>query len=278
MHTATRIATGRDTGTAWLAAVDLVGHAPERALLHLRTRITHPGTEDPAIRAVVADLLDACGYPPISTVVNTVFPAALAARAGTPQHLGDRYRAMYDRIRHEAKINNRGTYFGRLVAYPGRDGPVDQLNRLIDHLSRDQVKGGRPRAIYENTTILSAETDELDGTDDTALAATHPAMELKVYAPTPDTIPMSFPCLSHLSFQRDDTRLHLLAQYRSQYLIERGYGNYLSLGLLQRYIAEHTGLQTGELTIDTGLAQLDRKVSQQLLAGHLRQVNQTTLL
>jgi hypothetical protein len=279
VHTATRIAAGADTGTAWVAAVDLISREPERALLHLRTRITQPGTENPDIRAVVVDLMEACKYPPITTVVNTLFPTALADRAGTPDQLAARYRDMYGRIRRESPINNRGTYFGRLVDYPARDGTVDQLNRLISHLRRDAAKTGRPRAIYEATTSLPNEDDELNDSDETVpTASTDAAMELTVYAPTPDTIPMSFPCLSHLSFQRDGTRLHLLAQYRSQYLIERGYGNFLSLGQLQTFVAQHAGLQTGELTVDTGLAQLDPSVSLRLVEAHLQRINQTTLL
>ncbi|MGH3721787.1 MAG: hypothetical protein ACRDRI_23675 [Pseudonocardiaceae bacterium] len=81
--------------------------------------------------------------------------------------------------------------------------------------------------------------------------------DMQVYAPTPDTIPMGFPCLSHLSFQRDGQHLHLMAHYRHQYLVERAYGNYLALGLLQGYIAAAADLRVGRLSVDVGLATLE---------------------
>ena len=49
---------------------------------------------------------------------------------------------------------------------------------------------------------------------------------------------MGFPCLSFCSFQLDGDTLHMIAQYRYQYLIERGYGNYLGLGQLLGYVSK----------------------------------------
>lgn len=57
---------------------------------------------------------------------------------------------------------------------------------------------------------------------------------------------MGFPCLSHCAFQIDtDGHVHLLATYRSQFLVERGYGNYLGLGRLLAHVARHTGCRSG---------------------------------
>ncbi|MBW4719795.1 hypothetical protein [Saccharothrix obliqua] len=271
MQTSTRIAFGSDTGAAWVAAVDMVDRAPGRQLLQLHTHISQPGTENDATRAVVADLLHDTGKQPIDTVVNTLFPVHLAARAAGPVELAARYRALYPALRKESPLNGRGTYFGRLVDYPARDGNIDQLNRLINQLRRDHQKGGRPQAIYENTSTVP-----------------HPRLEppiepdcgepqgIPVYAPTPDTIPQSFPCLSHLSFQRVSGRLHLTATYRSQYLIERGYGNFLSLGLLQRYVAHHSGLDVGELVVNTSYATVD--VAHKTVTSYLNRLTQGTLL
>ena len=50
----------------------------------------------------------------------------------------------------------------------------------------------------------------------------------------------------------------MLGQYRNQYLIERGYGNYLGLAQLQCYVARSVGLDPGELMILASHAILDR--------------------
>ena len=196
--------------------------------------ITNPGSEDPAIRAVADRMLTALGKAPVQTVVNTLFPEVLANLTESPEELSSRYCTMYPRIRSEDGANSRGTYFGRLVHYPTRDKPVNQFTRLIDQLRRDEKhKQARPAAIYEMTTSIAAATPDhdhqMEACQDAAGADRDDAVgDFQVFAPTPDTIPMGFPCLSHLSWQRHQGYLHLLARYRHQYLIERGYGNYLS--------------------------------------------------
>ena len=72
---------------------------------------------------------------------------------------------------------------------------------------------------------------------------------------------MGFPCLSHCSFQLDaNGRVNLLATYRSQYLVQRGYGNYLGLGRLLAYVAAQTELSVGQLTVVAGLAHLENPI------------------
>lgn len=272
LHAMNQVIRESTAGAAWLKMVDLAEtNYPDR-VLHARVTITDPGAEDPEVRALVDRMLKVLKKAPVQTVVNTLFPAALARVSKTPHELSSRYTAMYKRIRREAGANGRGTYFGRIVHYPARDEPVNQLTRLIDQLRRDQsAKKTRPAAIYEMATAAS-DTVSVQDRQPADGASTE---ETQVYAPTPDTIPMGFPCLSHLSWQRVDGRLHLLAQYRHQYLIERAYGNYLALGLLQRYVATAAGLDLGELSVDTGLCTLE--ISPTALRKYLAQLNQTSL-
>jgi thymidylate synthase len=68
---------------------------------------------------------------------------------------------------------------------------------------------------------------------------------------------MGFPCLSGCSFQLDHGIVHLLAHYRYEYLIQRGYGNYLGLARLLNYVATSAGLIAGQMTIVTGRAHVD---------------------
>jgi hypothetical protein len=92
----------------------------------------------------------------------------------------------------------------------------------------------------------------------TNIGADLDGQEMQIYALIPDTIRMGgFPCLSHLSFQRDGQHLHLMAHYRHQLLVQRAYGNYLALGLLQGYIATAADLHVGQLSVNAGLATLE---------------------
>jgi thymidylate synthase len=67
--------------------------------------------------------------------------------------------------------------------------------------------------------------------------------------------------MAHLSYQlgygeQEVDQLDCTAVYRYQDLILKGYGNYLGLASLQRYIAEATGFVAGELIVVAGHAQL----------------------
>lgn len=78
---------------------------------------------------------------------------------------------------------------------------------------------------------------------------------------------LGFPCMSHLSFQRDGQSLHVAAYYRNQDVGRKAYGNILGLGQLCEYVAEQSGLSCGALTLLAGRAYLDAPVA--LLRKHL---------
>ncbi|MFI7019931.1 hypothetical protein [Streptomyces sp. NPDC050164] len=74
---------------------------------------------------------------------------------------------------------------------------------------------------------------------------------------------IGFPCLSHISLQLDrDRRVHAAALYRSHFMFERAYGNYLGLGRLLAYIAQQAELACGSLTVVAGHARLDGPITQ----------------
>jgi hypothetical protein len=141
--------------------------------------------------------------------------------------------------------NRRGTYFQRLIAYPTKDGPFDQIDATIKRIGIERATPGPRRARYEQIFVEGGDL----GTTATP-----------VYVPGRDNSAMAFPCLSHCSFQLDGERVHLLATYRSQYLVERGYGNYLGLGRLLAYVALRSGLQVGRLTVVAGLTHLENPI------------------
>lgn len=255
MWIAPQLAQGRTCGDAWATAVSIVLGAPHRKALHLLVRITEPGEEDQTIRQAVDDLLVRRGKPTVATVVNTIFPVHLARICDSPEQLAKRYRDLYPYLRAENPRNRRGTYFGRLVAHPADGTSVDQLTRIISRLRDHGSRRNHHSAVYEVT---------FDAADDPAIDAElgpgTVSYSAPIYQVRSDAMPLGFPCLSHLSFQHAEGRLHALAQFRSQYLIERAYGNYLALGLLQRYVATAAGLSPGELTVAVGVAHIDSPV------------------
>ncbi|MBT2234415.1 hypothetical protein [Nonomuraea sp. NEAU-A123] len=250
---------------AWLQAVRALGQRrPEPRALHMIVSIDAPVAEDKHIRAAVDRLLDDLRQPGVDTVANTIFPAAIAATSSNHKELVERYLRYLPRLR-GFKGNQFGTYFARLVAYPGIKGAVDQLAAVVDRLQ----KGGRARFTRYEALI---DQPEVDGAPDTDTTAPQEPGELTndfsllpddgatapIYVPGKDRTPGHFPCLSHCSFQLDaDAQVHMLAYYRSQSMVERAYGNYLGLGRLLQYVASQAGLRTGQLTVVAGQAQIE---------------------
>lgn len=243
---------GATVSDAWLSAVVAVNAAKGQTLFHLVTRIDDPLAEQPRIRAAVDGLLGDLGHSPIRTVANTIFPAQMAATARDHVHLGARYRRAYPTVRRLHRDNRRGTYFGRIVAYPAAGGENDQLAELVRRLRTELRTPGPKSARYEMSISTSADPSAGDPAGQRATAAAVP-----VYAAGQDSSPMGFPCLSFCSFQMDQGRLHMVAHYRRQHLIVRGYGNYLGLGELLGYVCSMTGLQPGQLMIVAGVAQVE---------------------
>jgi hypothetical protein len=196
----------------------------------------------------------------VETVANTIFPAALAAASKGPEDLVERYRAMYLNVRRLSPNNRLGTYFGRLVAYPGGGGEVDQLNPLINKLRAESALKTPKAARYEIDTAVAAESGDaadVGHLGDPSGVLRDETAGFLVHAAGTDRSPMGFPCLSGCSFQLDHGRVHLLAHYRYEYLIARGYGNYLGLARLLGYVATNAGLAVGQMTIITGRAHVD---------------------
>ncbi|MFF9078766.1 hypothetical protein ACF1BR_03665 [Streptomyces rubiginosohelvolus] len=253
MHTFTVDAP--DTSRAWLEACARLSRAPGKKAFHTVVRIAEPLKEDAHVRAELDRVRAARSKDPlypIDTVVNTLFPVALAATCSTHEELTARYRAFYPRLQ-EVRRNTHGTYFGRLVAYPGtpeKPDPVDQLARVIRRLDKLRTSS-KWSAVYEAGAAQVS--------DDEMWEAGPRESEALIRAAAVDTQTLDFPCLSHCSFQLDGAAntVHLAAYYRSHYMFDRAYGNYLALGHLCAWVARHAGLTPGTLTVMAGCARLD---------------------
>jgi thymidylate synthase len=195
-----------------------------------RLRISDPLPENPGIRAAVDDLLATAGHQTVIEVRNTIFPAALAEAFSDPDELIVEYLEDYSTL--QALGSPQGTYFGRICEYPHPDG--SSTPQLSNTIAKART-GTRWRAIYE----LNIYDEHKDNNKKRGF----------------------FPCMAHLSFQLGVgdggvDRLGCLALYRYQDLMLKGYGNYLGLAELQRYVAAATGFVPGELTVIAGHAHL----------------------
>jgi thymidylate synthase len=169
---------------------------------------------------------------PASTVANTLFPQALYRKGPGPEARERLYRLHARTMRVQKRYTKKDSYFERLVNWPGAAGePVNQLEQLIDRLSKQLARMGPLSSAYE-------------------LGLSHPADgsggEVRVYTPAVDRRLMSFPCLSHISFTLVAGRLHLAALYRNQDFVARAYGNYLGLARIGEFVAAETGCELGE--------------------------------
>jgi len=231
---------GTTVSDGWLRAASALAERRPREAFHLVVRFSRPTEENQDVREAVDRMLRDLGLQDVDAVANTIFPHGMAESSRDPGHLVERYRQTYPHLQKATYKNNRGTYFGRLVERPHGDGDVDQFSHTIGKL-RTSVEGGRQR------WKSSYEVDIAD-----------PDLAMSTYVAEKDrNVHIGFPCLSFLSFHLDAEALHLSAHYRSQYMIERGYGNYLGLGRLLGYVAEEVGVAPGELLVVGGHARID---------------------
>jgi hypothetical protein len=228
----------KDVSTAWVAALDtLVTNGGDA--VNLVVAIGDPIAEHEGVRQIldrfIGDRRRAKRHSVelVSTVANTLFPEAWYV----PERLGeDAAEHLYELERSTRQVsrrrNPRGTYFERMVAWPGpQNEEFNQLDQAVRRLRSAQERGHQRGHEYEVGLVMPA--DEIAA---------------PVLVSGKDRNTRGFPCLSHLSFSLLHGVVHLLAVYRSHDFISRGYGNYLGLGRVLHFVAQESGLPAGELT------------------------------
>ena len=180
--------------------------------------------EDAAFReAVNADLRqhDKVG---IADNAFMIFPQRVWRHsAGDRQWLFRRFERMLPKIRALNTKNCYGTYFGRMTHFVGEKNgdlhTVNQLEHILSIWERDQAQGRRPRLSALQVSCLDPAKD-------------HSGQPVR-----------GFPCLQQVSFAYDDAGgLAISAYYPTQYVFDRGYGNYLGLCHLGQFMANEMGL------------------------------------
>ena len=139
---------GSNIGEAWLRAFEAID-ADSGSIVNLAVDIADPTMEDVGVRrAIEACLAEDLRLHPhkniqsIHTVANTIFPISLYR----PSVEGAAERFFANALKAEASrkhASNRrwGSYLGRLVAYPSRDGDsTNQLARILDRLNSSPKK------------------------------------------------------------------------------------------------------------------------------------------
>lgn len=235
------LVSGSNLTSVWL---EVIGHLVEpgvEQITHLDVRIAGftDGFPDeyPNARAMLDRALESHGPCNTNANANLLFPETAwriqrQRGASARAFLSHYHKNIMPRLAKQDHRNRGGTYFDRMVAYPNGTAYVNQLERLLELWAKDVHR----QSAYQ-------------------MAIYHPGEDL-------DGSPyMSFPCLDYVAFTRDGDELFLSAFYAYQLIFSRGYGNYLGLCRLGRFMAEQMGVQFSQLSCRVGAAKLaDKKV------------------
>jgi hypothetical protein len=217
---------------AWAKALRLASARGRSEIAPLTVSITgfdESGmvNETRAIRSAIDRVLAAGKKQTVETVANTIFPNSLWNPSAPRTQLFERYHSVLPKLRKDPK-NRRGIYFERMIT----GGPAGRTNQLEHAISMYKARASVRRSALQTATF--------DPSKDHSTSAQ-----------------LGFPCLQHVAFTPSDGALNVNAIYATQYLVERGYGNYLGLCRLGRFVAQELGLRLGRLTCLVGLAKCD---------------------
>lgn len=253
---------------AWLRTIEHVHDAGGYAV-NVMSTVTNPlAAEDPVIRRAIDGVL-VDGYrlgtrvQEVETVAGTIFPGDLYLDPGVAYHpdldgatkmlldaaASDLYEAYLDMLPmlRTDPANARGTYFGRMVSWPGKTG--GGRNQLSDRVAtlRRALSLNQQKRNLEDIVIGGEGEGLLDG---------EPA-GVQVYAAS-DRRSRGFPCLVHIDLTVFDGRLSMAAVYRHQYLLTKAYGNLLGLSRLLNFLAQQSGYAVGELVVHATMADCEQ--------------------
>lgn len=204
--------------------------------------IDSPGMRDP-LDEIAFENLDRqyreAGQPPIHAVAEWIFPGWLYRREGI-DGVYDTYLDRYDQFL-DARVHKWGTYAGRLLRrpHPDNDSTFNPLQVLIEKMRKFRENdGGTFHTCYE-------------------LGIPFGPFDIPLYDPSSDRhLPRQLPCLSHLSFDLSDDRVHMTALYRLHDYRWKVPGNLLGLARLQACVAAEVGVNIGRLVVHSARAKV----------------------
>lgn len=183
--------------------------------------------EDPALRLAVDDALAAHGRLSVQKTAFTIFPNDAWEFRKKPAHtdFGPWFRKwVFPFIYRANRANRSGTYFQRMVAFGAGLGKKGELEEpYVDQLAKI-LKFWDATATPRRSALQAACFDPARDHHGKALSG--------------------FPCLQQVSFSHSSSgELAVTGYYPSEYVLDRGYGNYLGLCHLGRYMAQNMGLR-----------------------------------
>jgi hypothetical protein len=269
---------------AWLGVLEAAEATRDGRLLHAVLSITNPMAPLPEVVAANDARLLPRGDHTVDTVANTLFPANLYSppaldylpdlQAAEVQLLDtaadDLYSCYRDMLPELCGFdgNERGTYFGRLVSWPGKssDG-YNQLKRRIQQLRSHRNRGDSAANAADFTLEGVAEIE----------SSTIESIGLQMYK-SDDERQMAFPCLVHIDVSVVGNRISLMAVYRHWHLVHKAYGNLIGLTRLLHFLSQQTGYDPGELLIHATVANAEvRQFSHTVLRALIAEI-QTQLM
>jgi len=265
--------TGTDIGSAWLAAFRALD-AQKGSIVNLGVDIRVPMTEDAGVRGAIEEALVGlrdnhrgfANVQSIHTVANTVFPISLY-RPNTDD-AASRFIANAlkgEQNRRHAAHRQWGTYLGRLVAYPARDGGA--TNQLAITLDRLRGTDRQWSDLYE-VPVMRPDGDHDDPDWEDAGLESSATVGAVLHGDTRlDARRRGGPCLAHISLTLEDGVVSMLALYRRHSYVTRAYGNFLGLSRLLYFLAHESGHDVGNLLVVTGHATVDAPGRSELLAA-----------
>lgn len=154
----------------------------------------------------------------LADVIKTIFPYTLHSTCTDRIELYDSYLRRHDRaMRFRRNRGTWGTYFERLIRFPGAQG-VNQLETAISKLTSWQTRSTTGLVFHLATPTVD----------------------------TPRT--RGGPCWHYGEIiWRADSTLDLVAVYRNHDFMNKAFGNFLGLGMLLKFLASESGLKTGKL-------------------------------
>lgn len=248
---------------AWRETLAFTNAQPDGTATNVMMTVTQPGHPVRAeALAAVDDVLQRKGKHPVTTVANTLFPSSLYpdpgfdwspdltdAEAARLDSAAETLYTEYGRILPSLRRlngNHSGTYFSRMITWPGNVG--NGRNQLDDRIHYLRIAHTNRQMTHNADDIAVSGDAELD---DPIVSG------IQEYAAS-DIRQIGFPCLVHIDLSVHAGALSLTAVYRHWHLITRALGNLVGLARLQRFLAQQTGYDAGELVVLAGYANAER--------------------
>lgn len=232
---------------AFLASRATSGHRLSPLTLSFTGLENEQIVENTSIRSALEAALLEAGMQKVQTVANTIFPQSLwrVAKSDRKVLYKTYVENLPEYVAMESSKNQRGLYFGRLIAFD-----LDhKTGERLSHIPAGKIDGG----------------NQLEFIIDHCKPGTRISMfQASFFDPGRDQTPaaqLGFPCLQHVTFVPNfgDKTLSINAFYATQQLFVKGYGNYLGLARLGHFVATQTKLNLARVSCFIGVEKMEAK-------------------